>query len=133
MVRWSWIVLFLLLSWGIQDFFLIIIIFRFEIILIEIIEPKIQIFQEPPPGDSAQIHPGPIPVFTPAFSITTTEILIPEELELLRNFRIILKNPYPHQRKRRLVQVQINKNFLEVLFIKNIEISNLDYNRQQEL
>ena len=96
-------------------------------------DTKEPLAEEPLPDDSTQVQPVPVPSPTATASAsTTTETLTPQEMELLRHFRANSQRSTSPPKKANIDPDPALHEFLEALSTKNIELSDLDYNLQQE-
>ena len=99
-------------------------------------DTKESLTQDPPPLGEHQAQPVqvlPAPPRVPAVAPTTPETLTPQELELIRQFRANSSRSSSPPRKAKLDPEPEWQEFWEALAVKNIELSDLDSNPQQEL
>ena len=99
-------------------------------------DTKESLTQDPPCPGEHQAQPVqvlPDPPAVPAVAPTTPETLIPQELELLRQFRANSSRSSSPHKKAKLDPEPEWQEFWEALAVKNIELSDLDSNPQQEL
>ena len=108
----------------------------FAVILIKAMDAKESPSQEvPPPHDQ---HAQPVPEVPPAGPSSSTptpiaETLTAEEAALLRRFRSSSTRSSLPPKKSKIDPKPAWQEFLQALSVKKIELSDLDYNLQQEL